>query len=170
MRKTTVAIASLLVILSLTASYAILCNPVAVEAARDRPSMKIELNATKVNVNGVFDSWIFVTNPSRNMDTQGDPSTGGRLPVHVVTCNSIRLVWTLPDGTVASDETFYPGVPPLAYRWNPIVNPMEDSMVFFVGWNMFGVPGKHTFTYTLSVTYEGQTYLLTDTFNIHVRS
>ena len=165
----TIALASLLVILTLTTSYAILSSPVAVEASRDSPSMKVALNTTTINMDGVFDSWIFVTNPSRNMDTSGS-TPGWRLPVHVVTCNNLTVVYRLPNGTVVDGGTFSPGDGFLEYRWNPIVNPMENSMVFFIGFGTWEMPGRYAFTYTLNVTYEGQNYLLQDTFQINVRS
>jgi len=52
--------------------------------------------------------------------------------------------------------------------WNPVVYPMEKSLLFFVGWVWKSVdeqgnptdvvPGVAKYTYTLSVTFDEQTY------------
>ena len=135
-----------------------------------RPRFTIRIDRRVVPSGETFDTWLYVTNPSRNMETQ--QSDSGRMPVHVVEVESLEItIVRMSDGEISPfGGTYTPS--DLPQRWDPIVYPGERSLVFFVGWALvekdYWEPGAFEFTYTLEVTFEGENFELTRTFIIWV--
>jgi hypothetical protein len=136
-------------------------------------SLKIDTRAIQVGESAW--TWLYVANPSADMEMAPSNPVPPPLeikPVHRVEVHSLTItevsptgVTTIsafePDGTDGIDELF-------RYRWDPVVYPLETSMVFFIGWgheegHLLGV---YKYTYTLSVTYEGETFDLEQTFRL----
>jgi hypothetical protein len=133
-----------------------------------KPTFNVVLSSATVHQGdgNWVDTWLFVTNPSHDLTTVG--SSGGRTIVHVVTVESLTCAQVYPNGTTETD-TFTPNDVMFHYRWDPVVNPLERSLVFFVGWNAAETTGIWRFKYTLTVTYEGQTFNLVESFRVIVR-
>jgi len=121
-----------------------------------------------------FDSWLYITNPSKEMEREGTDV------FHSIKVNWVNLTyiepdgssyWMViyPDGTVMDpDGQYY--MPGLGSRIRTIVYPMEKALVFYVGWSYsleWGIQrGIYTFIYTVNTEYEEQTFELIETFQV----
>ena len=130
-----------------------------------KPAFNVLLSAATAHVGGMVDTFLYVTNPSHNLETAGMPVQTRQL-VHAAVVNFVTCEVLYPDGTTETD-TFAPGGI-FNYRWDPIVNPLERDLVFFLGWSVGGQKGVIHFKYTLDVTFEGQTFDLVETFRVVV--
>ena len=134
-----------------------------------KPTFHVVLSTVTAHVGGMVDTFLYLTNPSHNMETFGTPIQTRQL-VHAAVVNSLTCEVLYPDGTTET-PTFDPSDPNgmFAWRWDPVVNPLERSLVFFLGWSVGGNAGVVRFKYTLTVTFEGQTSDLVETFRVVVR-
>jgi len=121
------------------------------------------------NSDEFLDTYLYVDNPSRDMETTWP--TIPREVVHVVEVNHLNVGITLPNGT-AFDQLLTPDNA-FPYRWDTTVYPGEKSLVFFVGWQFPAEdgfePGVYTFTYTLNVDFQGVNYDLTRSFKLIIQ-
>ena len=130
-----------------------------------KPTFHVVLSTVTAHVGGMVDTFLYLTNPSHNMETFGTPVQSRNL-VHVAVVDLLTCEVLYPDGTT---ETYTAPGGIFDYRLDPVVNPLERSLVFFLGWSVKENAGVCRFKYTLTVTFTGQTFDLVETFRVVVR-
>lgn len=119
---------------------------------------------------GGLDTWLYVTNPS--VDIERAVAFGGSGEDNVV-AESLTIRVTAPDGAESEfvstpEEGFF------ADRWDPVVRASETRRVFFVGFNPGFNPenplGNYQFEYELALTFRGESFTLTVDFEIELVS
>ena len=177
MRKRTLSLLTVVLLLTLSLGTVFLYVSAARPSKRSgRPRFKIWITRRVVPIGESFDTWLFVTNPSRDMETQS-AEQWERMPVHVVEVLSLKVfIVSMSNGETQS--YVFPLEDPkdwqkISGRWNPFVYPGERSLVFFVGWLLsekedFWEAGPYEFIYILQVSFEGETFELVKTFMIMV--
>ncbi len=134
-----------------------------------QPKLTVQLSRRALDQDSdeFVDTWLYVRNPSRDMETTYPEEN--REIVHVVEVIDLDVVITLPDGELETfnlDPNFRP------YRWDTMVYPGETSLVFFVGWKFPSgdgyEAGVYRFTYTLNVVFEGEVFDLVRAFRLRV--
>jgi len=135
-----------------------------------QPKLTVQLSrrAMELDSDEFMDTWLYVRNPSRDMETTYPVFP--REIVHVVEVIDLDVVITLPDGTL---ETYNLAPDYTPYRWDTTVYPGETSLVYFVGWQFPSGDGYETgvyrFTYTLNVDFEGEGFNLVRAFSLRVQ-
>ncbi len=169
---------------------AVLCTTMAWPRRQPRPLFRIRVTEHAVETNSPdepqeewdnFDTWLYVTNPSKDMETEwftwmdDEEEKIGRRPVHIVEILSLTVTWTNPDGEI---DEFDPLTPHnyAPYRWitrdfpddvsMTAVYPGETAVACYIGWYNPQEPGVYKVKYVLSVAYEGETFDLTQEFRI----
>jgi len=157
-----------------------------VSAPKDikKPKCEVILSSHSIklpNENPTFEAWIYVTNPSKEMEREpfGD-IPHGCIVLHCIKVNWLKFThirpdgaswwWILyPNGEVIDPEGKYYD-PGFGNRIKTIVYPMEKALVYYGGW-MFAQDsqkGVHRYIYTVNVEYEGQILDLVATFQFTV--
>jgi len=156
-------------LLVIMASFASMSSTIAKGPNGLQPKLTVKLSrrAMKQDSDEFVDTWLYVRNPSRDMET-----TYPTLPreiVHVVEVNYLDVEITLPNGEL---ETFNIAPDYTPYRWDTTVYPGETSLVYFVGWQFpLGdgyEAGVYRITYTLNVVFEGESFDLVRAFRLRV--
>jgi hypothetical protein len=155
-------------IISLLLVFVVFCGVVAlvgtastVDATGNMPKLSIRVsdyNILEISEAGFTDHWLYVTNPSWNMER---PPFGN---FHNVTLNQLDLTVKYPNGTSETFPYMNVGLPT---RWNPTIKPGETVLVFYLGYYLPDI-GIHAFTYTIEAEYEDATYILEKTVRIRV--
>ncbi len=157
-----------------------------VSALRDVKEPKYEvilsshaiLRPTDPGEGEVLETWVYVTNPSREMERIG---TGIPGTLHSINVNWVNFTQTwpsggsgfmqvYPNGTIVTDAgTFYG--PGWGDRIRTVVHPMEKALVWYVGWEFESTSqqGIWSFTFTVNIEYEEQTSELVKTVQVVVQ-
>ncbi|UCE29618.1 MAG: hypothetical protein JSV85_02550 [Candidatus Bathyarchaeota archaeon] len=123
----------------------------------------------------VLETWIYITNPSKEMERMGIGIPGTH---HSINVNWVNLtqIWSsggsafmqvYPNGTVVTDTgTFYS--PGWGDRIRTVVHPMERALVWYSGWQFVSTSqqGIWDFIFKVNVEYEEQTIELVETFHV----
>ena len=135
MRKRTLSLLTVVLLLTLSLGTVFLYVSAARPPKRPkRPRFTVRITRRVVPIGESFDTWLYVTNPSRDMETQPSEQWE-RMPVHVVEALKLTVIIVrVSDGEIRSWELTPEDPEIISHRWDPIVYPGERSLVFFVGW------------------------------------
>jgi hypothetical protein len=122
----------------------------------DKPTLSVRVDKRVISDGETFMAFLYVKNPSTNLETEADQPL---YPIHKVTVSIVNVKFVNPAGVIIDEQTFDPIFRPA--RWDTNVYPLENSLVFWVGWGGgLGDPGIYTLVFTVTVTFEGQTFNL----------
>ena len=126
----------------------------------------------------ILENWMYMTNPSKEMERIGTGIPGESMVLHSINVNWVNLtsitpsgasafMQVYPNGTVVTDSgTFYS--PGWGDRIRTVVHPMEKALVWYSGWEFISTSqqGTWSFIFKVNIEYEEQTLELVETFQI----
>ncbi len=126
----------------------------------------------------ILETWMYVTNPSREMERigAGIPGTHHSINVNWVNITQIppsggsAFMQVYPNGTVVTNTgTFYG--PGWGDRIRTVVHPMEKALVWYMGWEFISTSqqGIWNFIFKVNIEYEEQISELVETFQVIVQ-
>jgi len=128
-----------------------------------KPIFQVKIEKPVISSGETFMVFLYVKNPSTNLETEASLPP---YPIHRIEVTNLNVKFVNPAGATTYEATFVPGVDFIP-RWDTKVYPFETSLVFWVGWGgSLGDPGVYTLTFTLTVTFKGQTLDLVDTLKL----